>query len=986
MATDDDASGTLAYMSPEQALRRPADARSDLYALGCILYEIVTGRPPFFGETAAEILDKHLRSPPVPPSALVPGVPTGLDDVILRLLAKSPRDRPGHAGLVAAALASIGVENGGPAGPPARAYLYRPELSGRAAILATLADPLGDLDHASRARLFLVAGESGVGKTRLLVALSAEARRRRVAVIGCECLPRSRDTAGPLSALARLFVAIADRCRERGAEETERLLGRRGRILAPCFPELLELPGQAAHADLAELPAEAARHRLVMAAVSTIRAMAAASPLCLFVDDLQWADDVSHDVLARLAGAAMPVIVIGGFRAEERTAEIDRLIGLDAVRHFRLDRLGEDAVRAMVADMLGVVEPPPNLVAFVARASEGNPFFVAEYLRAGVDGSVLQRDARGRWSLHGEADPSRLPLPASLSDLVARRLAALSPPAARLLDVAAAMGREADVAILADASLLPEPELLSAHAELVARQILDDAPGGKARFTHDKILETAFSRIDPATLRPLHRAIAEALERAGGDRHAALGRHWEAAGDPGRAHRHYLAGARAATRRFASTEAKELYVRALGLPLPPSTDRLKARVEVASQIHATAGHMDDARIELERALHEARALCDRSIESRALLELAFVAVRTGDLAEARIHARQLRDRLPESDLERADALAGLALCTQYLDGGPSALPLYEESARLLADTAHEDERTKIMVNHAVCLMDMGRAEEASTMFESALATARRAGHRRIESTALSNMGVLAYHRGKLQDALSLYELSAAIVREIGDRYFEGIVLGNIGEVHALLGHATEARHGYEQALLIHRETGNRSGEGFVLSQLAEAARDASRLEEAASLYERSAEMHASAGSETLAARARAHLVAVHRRRGRGDRARDTHHAAITGRPQGDLARAIADLHLAALELDRGDVGAAGALLEGSEPAIAASGEKLPLVRLQCERARAAIVAGGDPEPWLARARGLVRELGLSPESPAARDVAILGTLLSDRGT
>jgi eukaryotic-like serine/threonine-protein kinase len=86
--------GTAPYMSPEQAMGNPADARSDIYSLGCVLYEMLTGKPPFMAEVAAAVLHQHVRVAPKPPRALNPAIPRALDALVLEMLAKDPSDRP----------------------------------------------------------------------------------------------------------------------------------------------------------------------------------------------------------------------------------------------------------------------------------------------------------------------------------------------------------------------------------------------------------------------------------------------------------------------------------------------------------------------------------------------------------------------------------------------------------------------------------------------------------------------------------------------------------------------------------------------------------------------------------------------------------------------------------------------------------------------------------------------------------------------------
>ncbi|GAA2121163.1 hypothetical protein GCM10009759_70590 [Kitasatospora saccharophila] len=96
--------GTAAYLSPEQATAGQVDGRADLYAVGCVLYEMLAGTPPFTADTPVAVTFKHVTEYPVPVSAHRPDVPPALDAAILRLLAKNPAERPADARSAAAEL------------------------------------------------------------------------------------------------------------------------------------------------------------------------------------------------------------------------------------------------------------------------------------------------------------------------------------------------------------------------------------------------------------------------------------------------------------------------------------------------------------------------------------------------------------------------------------------------------------------------------------------------------------------------------------------------------------------------------------------------------------------------------------------------------------------------------------------------------------------------------------------------------------------
>jgi serine/threonine-protein kinase len=85
--------GTAQYLSPEQARGEPVDARSDVYATGCVIYELITGQPPFVGDSPVSVAYQHVREDPRPPSMLNRDVPPAIDAVVLKALAKNPQNR-----------------------------------------------------------------------------------------------------------------------------------------------------------------------------------------------------------------------------------------------------------------------------------------------------------------------------------------------------------------------------------------------------------------------------------------------------------------------------------------------------------------------------------------------------------------------------------------------------------------------------------------------------------------------------------------------------------------------------------------------------------------------------------------------------------------------------------------------------------------------------------------------------------------------------
>lgn len=878
--------GTAAYMAPEQVLGELVDARADLYALGCILYELVTGRKPFPGKSLRDVLRAQLEAQPKRPSELAEGVPDELERLILRLLHKDKRERLGHADDVAAVLRDLGADDdAGAEIPEPKSYLYRPDFEGRRQSLQRLQRGLTSLEMATGS-VFLLGGESGAGKTRLAMELAKEAEARHILVLVGENPPTAGGRgSGPLASLARPLEAIADRCLEGGREETERLLGPRGKLLAAYLPVLADLPGQHAHPEPAPLPAEAARMRLYQALTVTFSAMATPSPyasppvprgeevppaLVLVLDDLQWADELTLGWLRFLleseALATLPLLIVGTYRTDEVAADARAALRpvLDApgVHLVDVGKLDAAAIGAMVSDMLAWRPAPTELVRSVAVQSEGNPFFVAEYLRAAVADGLLRRDGSGRWRLAQEAVAARtgsplLTLPGSVRELVERRLQGLSLDALEVASAAAVLGRESTISVLsrmrggkpgaASASDVGQRDrvTLTALEELLRRQALEETEPGRIRFVHDQIREIAYARLDAGARRKLHRAAAEAL--TGAPDLAVLGHHWERAGELDLARENYLAAARSAASRSAHEEAERLYRAGLALAADDTTEAILARCDFARDVLVIRGRVPEAVTELERARDAAERMGDLGAKGRCLVELGRAHLNLANLTLTKQYNEEALAIFQQIDDPAGEAMAlrGIAIALDIQGYLEEAGKTYERARDRAARANRPVEELAMISNLAVLESKRGRYHQAVELHERGILLARQSGDRSSEALNLVNLAIIRRRLGRLTEARGLAEQAVEIFEQIGYLRFEGMALVNLGNILADLGQPHRAREAHEQALALERRVGDRRIEAHALLYLATVARRAEGdLERAQTLLD---ECRASAG-------------------------------------------------------------------------------------------------------------------------------------------
>ncbi|MFN7971080.1 MAG: tetratricopeptide repeat protein [Acidobacteriota bacterium] len=956
-----DALGTLAYLAPEQAEHATVDARADLYALGCILYEMLTGRPPFLGASVRDLVHQHRARPPIPPSALVPALPP---ISTVSCCGSSRRSRASVQDmLVARALRALGAGDGAADGDQGRAYLIVRGFAGRDDVLAELAaslprrgDEPGDAIVLVRERA--ASARRGDLRARGRGEASARARGR------LRSLPaRRRRRAGSRGSWPRSRSVAANGATTTAHPESAR------KVLAAASEEIARLPPVREEPEPGELAAPAARLRFARALGDALGALAAAEPLFVAIDDLQWADDLTLDFLSWLAASdlRLSACIVGSFRAEETTGALRALLDPGRVKVVDLGRLDDRAVGSMVADMLGVSSAPAVLATFVARASEGNPFFVAEYLKTAVAEGLLYRDDEGRWTLSGGTDPESLALPESLRDLVRRRLAGVSPPAREVLFTLAAIGRECEHDVLSRATALAEGELMEGISELVARQIVEESPA-RLRFVHDKIVEVAQGDVPASSMADRHRRIAEALEATEArseERLAALGLHWERAGERERAQAHYAGAARLAAARYAPRDAEAHYEAAIALGGSPSADRIQLRLDLASDVLGPEGRLAEARVHVAAALEASRTLGDPDVEFKSRLQLAFLCVRQADLDEARAMVPRLVEILPTGPSLRSTSAAGVALILQFLGRIAESLCYYEEALAIARDLGADDKLGYNLGNYGVCLQWARRFREARAAYEESLAIARRIGERRLELRNVINLATLERREGRIERAIELSETALRIVREIGDRYDEGSVLQNMGENLLTFGRLADAERIYALGLAISRETRHRRVEASVLQGLAVAALEKGDLDGALALCRQGAAAQRAAGLPRSAGLAIAEEIEIHA--ARGDLNEALRCAEEASRIAAEVSEAepaaVANLFVSAALRAASRLPEARAALERATPWIESEGDHLALTRLVLERTLLARALREDDAPFVARARELAAVMG-----------------------
>ncbi len=831
--------GTLNYIPPEQIMGDTVDARADLYSFGCILYELITGQAPFIASSFLMATQAHLQVAPVPPSHLVEGVPEALDSLILNLLSKKPGKRIGHAGGVARILMDLGASDPHMGSyPPPKSYLYRPGFIGRKDIMAEMMEYLSQVKDGSGGML-LIGGESGIGKTRLLTEFGRKAFRERIRLLFGECLPDegsrdevSRISTVPFGALRKIFSELVEYCRKAGRDETDRLLGEKSRILLPYFPDLADLPGIDTYPDPADLPPDSARFRLFQALAQTLMVSTTTRTTLIFLDDLHWADHLTSHFLLFLLQSGMlsrvPVLVLGSYRPDEMPSYLERLVRNPRIKSVRLNRLDESDMKTLIGDMLALPDPTDNFASFLNSLSEGNPFFVAEYLRTCIEEKLLFRDAQGSWQITPEGDQQvsidelkTLPLPGSLKNLVERRLASISGPARTLLEAAAVTGREFDPMVLWH-NVSFSPDTLDAMDELIHRHVLDETAPNTLRFSQDVLQQIAYHQIEPDVKKELHRRTAESYETAYADRideyYPVIASHFDRAECSDRARYYYrLAGVKS-LKNYSQEDAERAFLSYLHRVDTHTEESLGVRMDLAGKIFLFQGRLEDGFHEFSQILNDARNIGFQKLEAESLMGISQYHVLKGDHISAITNANKAR-----VIFEKIDDFKGLAdiynqLITIYLREMEldKAKVMIENALKIYRRTGDRVGEAETLSQAFTMHIKKGQAKAAFECTESAMKINLTIGRHEGKGECLKDLGMYYWLKDEDETAKRLVNESLDVFREIGNRKKEGFALVLLALIHTHTNSLDEGARLFKTALCIQREMGDRYLEGLTL--------------------------------------------------------------------------------------------------------------------------------------------------------------------------
>ena len=923
-ATEDLVIGTPAYMAPEQIRGESADRRSDIFAFGILLYELVSGTNPFaranVGATFAAILGE-------PVAALhdrLPAVPPELDALVARLLAKEPAARHQSFGDVRAILRRLSVDLSSSTSFAAAALADRPAnddsatLIGRETERAQLLQSLHQARSGSGSFIVLL-GDPGVGKTRLAEDALAKARR-----IGCHTLAgRCYEEAGT-PALTPFREILEEAARLMPAAAFRQAIKASAPELAKLLPELHGL-----FPDMAppmQLPAELRQRYLFTNVREFLTRSSRLTPLVIFIDDMQWADESTLQLIQHLAQqvASLPIVIIAAYRDVETVpvtaskgkfqtlldrvrgharealtpqaikAALDQLVGQRHARAIVLRPFTQAEVQSVLA-ALGKPHPPARLVQTFAERTGGNPFFVVELFRhLKDDGRVF--DARNEWTR--DLDLDDVELPNSVRVVLERRMTRVSPQTHNLLTAAAVVGHHFEPDLLEEIADVDSNAVTAALQEAERARIVTGPSGRRDitwRFAHQLTCQMLTTAIPQQRRQRLHVRVADAMTRRERDSRvdaSAVAHHLYWAGrlaDPTRTARALIAAGDAASAMYASEDAALQYRRALEVLQEANGDNGE-RLTVQERLADLLALLGDRRSAMEHYEHlssgyrAARTAVDQARIARKTGTLHWQA---GDRAQAMVSYRRALEQISGSPahLEAAHLYQELGLAafrsgdnTQAVEWSERALQSAERAlTEPGGDAAHVRTAATAAIAQAtntigVALARSGQLEAARERLERSLAAAQDHGLLDVACRAYANLGVL-YSSVEPKRAIDVSLTGLEIASKIGAASLQSYIYANLAAAYCALTERcdTEGLEAANAAAALDRELGQLDHLAVPLVVIAQIHQCRGELNKAESAYREALALAEKMGEPQLILPCYDGLATIHL--DRGDRVR-----------------------------------------------------------------------------------------------------------------
>ncbi len=793
---------TARYLAPEQVLGHPIDARTDLYALGVILYELFTGRPPFDGPDR-EVLEQHRNQLPKPPRELNPNLSRSLEHLILKLLDKDPIKRYASAHQVGYILSSMSDAVSNEVQSHSFTIDRQPALAGREDLLQQLSELWLKTEQGEGQAVF-IHGESGIGKTRLVYELIQRLDEATVLIGECQPLAQNTPYYPFISALKTYFGTVAPAIAAQS-------VGQVWQNTAQLIPEIVRL--MPATSPLAY---DKALYQVgTFSLAQSIAQETSEHPWLLVLDDLRWADQSSLALLKYLIqhcqGMALMIVAIYEDEAVTEQALLAHILENTAhYTDFSLAALTEVETQELLENIWSQAVPK-EMVTTIYKHTQGNPLYIEEVSNGLVEKGIVNW-RHNKWYFGSIAETH---LPPNVDQAILRRIQGMSRETQTFLNQAAILGTAIKFTDLQEMSDLSSWDALESLDVTLQRQLLKEAPGEKiVRFRHPRIQQALYQGLSRLKRRLLHREAGEALERQHlpepKENATALAYHFLQAGELTKGLIYSIQAARQAASIFALQAALYWYTQALDVITQLGLDNVTQQ----QRIELLLAH--------EQICHYQGA---RQMQANDLIALQkLVQTLDNPYWQAQVHCRQAAYDYAVGRINEAATEIRTGLIAARQAGHPAL-------------------EAECLIQLAQLALHQGQLGQARDKFEAAMARVQAINEPIVEMTGRTGFGKLYKHLHHYLESEKHYQQTLTSSRQIGNWYGQANCMYHLGDLAFIKGDYMRAKSYQEQAYAINQMSGYRQGEANCLSRLAAIYKTLGCYDVARSYIEQAMSMH-----------------------------------------------------------------------------------------------------------------------------------------------
>jgi len=896
LTREGDMLGTPAYMSPQQAIGEVIDHRSDFFSLGVVLYELLTGQMPFTGDYEMAVLYAIANEEPIELKEINEDVPEPLEQVVMKALQKEPQHRYQTAEEFIADLRKIKAFLEGKRGEPlvspelvakvgrGRAEVtsisvkstdrrsFQARLAGREEQFETLKTLLGRTILGEGQTVF-IAGEAGIGKTRLVAELEKYSRTMKIRMLTGRCLFRQGSSPyQPFVEAIRMYLDIQGATSDKGLEK----------FIKHQAPELTPiLPVIRVFLNVKENFVIESKEQIWHAIFRLIVKISEERPLILFMDDLHWADEDTLDLFHHTARntAHYKVMMIGTYRPEDIRAKVDdrahHLLGVqqkmtqeNLLTVIDLQRLSEIDIQQMVCSLFQDSDFGETFYNSLYSETEGNPFFVIETLKLlKMEGAIEKKN--GGYEL--TEDYERITIPSKIQDIVMRRVDRLKEDELEILEIGAVEGEAFHSGVINSCLGMNRIQLLKKLQSLEREHHIIYAQEKMYRFDHAKIREFLYDTITPELRIEYHLMIADHLASTYAENEGLapdLAHHFSEGGKKQQALPYLITAGERAKIVFANEQTIEYFQKAFDIIQETQEEKLRSEkmegqdvvLEGLGDVLALTGQHDDAlenykalialpkiptskRVDLSRKMgsvyvskgENEKALAILS-ESESELQKHLDCIGQGEQSE------RMKDKnMAQMELRQAVGKIKITQARIHKTQGHylEAINEIKQGLALLGKKGNLKDKAHAYNNLGYILYDQGDYDEAANMFTQSLAFREKISDKKGIAEAYSNLSNVFYEQGNYQKSADMLEKSLEIMHAVGFRSGIAGAYNNLGTIYQDLGRYQEALEMHQESMAIREEIADMPGVAMSYGNLGSVSIDLHNFNQAKEYLEKS---------------------------------------------------------------------------------------------------------------------------------------------------